>query len=235
MSEDRLRRWRLVLGGDEADGTDVQLGREDRGIDGALEAVYGEKRGGLGASAPTVARWLGELRANFPAGRGAGRAAGRDRPARAAPAAARARGARLGHARRAPGGDADEPPRRAARGEPAGRAPARPAGRRGHRAKARRPHAQRRPRRARPQRAHDAAEAGRDRLGPHDPGQPAPLPAGTPDGDPGAARRPRAQAALAGGRADPRARPEREHGHLGGPRRRARRQPRVDPDPRRRG
>ena len=57
-----------MLGGDEADGTDVQLGREDRGIDGALEAVYGEKRGGLGASAPTVARWLGELRANFPAG-----------------------------------------------------------------------------------------------------------------------------------------------------------------------
>ena len=68
MSDDRLRRWRLVLGGDEADGTDVRLGREDRGIDGALEAVYGEKRGGLGASAPTVARWLGELRANFPAG-----------------------------------------------------------------------------------------------------------------------------------------------------------------------
>ena len=50
MSDDRLKRWRLVLGGDEADGTDVQLGREDRGIDGALEAVYGEKRGGLGAS-----------------------------------------------------------------------------------------------------------------------------------------------------------------------------------------
>jgi Mg-chelatase subunit ChlD len=68
MSEDRLRRWRLVLGGDEADGTDVRLGREDRGIDGALEAVYGDRRGGLGASAPTVARWLGELRANFPAG-----------------------------------------------------------------------------------------------------------------------------------------------------------------------
>ena len=63
-----MRRWRLVLGGDEADGTDVQLGREDRGIDGALEAVYGERRGGLGASAPNVARWLGELRAHFPTG-----------------------------------------------------------------------------------------------------------------------------------------------------------------------
>ena len=68
MSEERLRRWRLVLGGEEAEGTGVQLGREDRGMDGALDAVYGEQRGGLGASAPRVARWLGELRSHFPAG-----------------------------------------------------------------------------------------------------------------------------------------------------------------------
>ena len=56
-----------MLGGDEADGTDVRLGKEDRGVDAALDAVYGERRGGLGASAPTVARWLGDLRASFPA------------------------------------------------------------------------------------------------------------------------------------------------------------------------
>src|SRR3954452_22748055 len=68
MSEERLRRWRLVLGGEEADGTGVRLDREDRGIDGALDAVYGERQGGLGASAPTVARWLGELRSHFPSG-----------------------------------------------------------------------------------------------------------------------------------------------------------------------
>ena len=68
-----------------------------------------------------------------------------------------------------------------------------------------------------------APAARRDRLGPHDPGQPAPLPARAPDGHPGAARRPRAPAALARGRADPRARPERQHGRLGRPRRRARR------------
>src|SRR3954469_21241619 len=37
-------------------------------MDGALAAVYGERRGGLGGSAPTVARWLGELRAHFPSG-----------------------------------------------------------------------------------------------------------------------------------------------------------------------
>src|SRR3954469_3691910 len=68
MSEERLRRWRLVLGGEEADGTGVALSGRDQGMDGALAAVYGERRGGLGGSAPTVARWLGELRAHFPSG-----------------------------------------------------------------------------------------------------------------------------------------------------------------------
>jgi VWA domain containing CoxE-like protein len=68
MSEERMRRWRLVLGGEEADGTEVQLGFSDRGMDGALDAVYGDRRGGLQGSAPTVARWLGELRAHFPSG-----------------------------------------------------------------------------------------------------------------------------------------------------------------------
>ena len=68
MSEERLRRWRLVLGGGEAEGTGAELGREDRGIDGALDAVYGSRQGGLGASAPGVARWLGELRSHFPSG-----------------------------------------------------------------------------------------------------------------------------------------------------------------------
>lgn len=68
MSEDRLTRWRLVLGGDEADGTEVRLEKHERDMDGALDAVYGDRRGGLGSSAPNVARWLGELRSHFPAG-----------------------------------------------------------------------------------------------------------------------------------------------------------------------
>jgi Mg-chelatase subunit ChlD len=63
-----MRRWRLVLGGDAADGTDVRLSAGDAAMDGALDAVYGEREGGLGGSAPTVARWLGELRARFPSG-----------------------------------------------------------------------------------------------------------------------------------------------------------------------
>ena len=68
MSDARLRRWRLVLGGDEAEGTGVRLGKEDQAMDGALDAVYGSRSGGLGGSAPTVARWLGELRSHFPSG-----------------------------------------------------------------------------------------------------------------------------------------------------------------------
>ncbi len=68
MSDPRLRRWRLVLGGEEADGTEVRLAGDDAAMDGALDAVYGERAGDLSGSAPTVARWLGELRARFPSG-----------------------------------------------------------------------------------------------------------------------------------------------------------------------
>ncbi|MEU7692867.1 VWA domain-containing protein [Microbispora hainanensis] len=65
--EERLRRWRLVLGG-AAEGT---LEGVDARMDAALTALYDaqEQRGaGLGASAPRVARWLGDIRECFPAG-----------------------------------------------------------------------------------------------------------------------------------------------------------------------
>ncbi|WP_336205576.1 VWA domain-containing protein [Nonomuraea sp. LPB2021202275-12-8] len=71
--DERLRRWRLVLGGGEADGTGCGLKGGDAAMDGALAAVYGEqgaaqggRSGGLGASAPRVARWLGDIRSYFP-------------------------------------------------------------------------------------------------------------------------------------------------------------------------
>lgn len=65
--EDRLRRWRLILGGGEADGTGVDLGAADAGIDRALEALYdAERTAGLGGSAPRIARWLGDVRSYFP-------------------------------------------------------------------------------------------------------------------------------------------------------------------------
>ena len=80
---ERLRRWRMVLGaGDPAspDGTGVSLDGEDRQMDACLSALYdapptsgqrgrSQKRGGgLGASAPTIARWLGDIRRYFPIG-----------------------------------------------------------------------------------------------------------------------------------------------------------------------
>ncbi|MFC5477068.1 VWA domain-containing protein [Massilia suwonensis] len=61
------RRWRLVLGGDAAD---APLAQADLAMDRALDALYGaqpgEPRAGLGASAPNVARWLGDIRQYFP-------------------------------------------------------------------------------------------------------------------------------------------------------------------------
>ncbi|MGD1895491.1 MAG: VWA domain-containing protein [Phormidesmis sp.] len=88
---ERLRRWRLVLGGGEADGIiaeaegqegmageadtaggqgkHLNLGSGDREMDQALAALYGDgkkRRGGLQKSAPNVARWLGDIRKYFP-------------------------------------------------------------------------------------------------------------------------------------------------------------------------
>ncbi|WP_329220343.1 VWA domain-containing protein [Streptomyces sp. NBC_01485] len=73
--QERLRRWRLVLGGDTADGTGHGLTGRDAAMDGALTALYGagdrartgrDRAAGLGASAPSVARWLGDIRRYFP-------------------------------------------------------------------------------------------------------------------------------------------------------------------------
>ncbi|MFF4366555.1 VWA domain-containing protein [Streptomyces sp. NPDC001594] len=73
---ERLRRWRMVLGGDGgADGTGLALSGRDAAMDAALAALYGgggdgkgpgERSAGLGGSAPRVARWLGDIRAYFP-------------------------------------------------------------------------------------------------------------------------------------------------------------------------
>ncbi len=68
MSE-RLRRWRMMLGGDEADGTGTSLSGVDAKRDATLEALYDrqeDRRGGLGGSSPRVARWLGDIRGYFP-------------------------------------------------------------------------------------------------------------------------------------------------------------------------
>jgi Mg-chelatase subunit ChlD len=75
---ERARRWRLALGGAAGgEGTGYQLGSGDATIDAALAALYdadrdpggdgrGGRGGGLNASAPRVAQWLGDIRRHFP-------------------------------------------------------------------------------------------------------------------------------------------------------------------------
>ena len=69
-STENYRRWRLALGDNEDTSS---LSERDMRIDRALSALYGSgsatggsKTGGLGASAPRVARWLDDIREFFP-------------------------------------------------------------------------------------------------------------------------------------------------------------------------
>jgi Mg-chelatase subunit ChlD len=74
-TEERNRRWTLALGVDpEADGGGSPLSESDQRMSAALSSLYGDgdddklknRRGGLGASAPRVAKWLGDIREFFP-------------------------------------------------------------------------------------------------------------------------------------------------------------------------
>jgi len=79
-TDERQRRWRMILGGGAADGIGCGLQGDDKAMDGALAALYdsdrrgslgdtrnsGERRGGSEGSAPNVARWLGDIRTYFP-------------------------------------------------------------------------------------------------------------------------------------------------------------------------
>ena len=67
-ADERARRWTLALGVDE---DAAALSPADRRIAAALSALYDDDerkgRGSLGASAPRVATWLGDIREFFPA------------------------------------------------------------------------------------------------------------------------------------------------------------------------
>ena len=68
MADSREERWRLVLGRAAEEELAVDLAEHELGMDRTLEALYdGNRRGGLGASSPNVARWLGDIRSYFPA------------------------------------------------------------------------------------------------------------------------------------------------------------------------
>jgi Mg-chelatase subunit ChlD len=79
---ERLRRWRLLLGAPAGPGLGLGTGpgsgldQPDQAVDTALAALYdtgpqpgrpaAPRTAGLGGSAPTVARWLGDIRTYFP-------------------------------------------------------------------------------------------------------------------------------------------------------------------------
>ena len=76
---ERLRRWRLLLGGGDGEGTGTGLAGDDLAMDRALAALYGgggfsrggsgekdNRNVGMGASQPSVSRWLGDIRTYFP-------------------------------------------------------------------------------------------------------------------------------------------------------------------------
>lgn len=75
MTDERERRWRLALGAAPSGRTDA-LSAQDAAMDAALAVLYdndgsgagGRTRrgGGLGRSAPRVARWLADIRTYFP-------------------------------------------------------------------------------------------------------------------------------------------------------------------------
>jgi len=67
LATDRMQRWRLVLGDAAQDSCGAALSADLLRADAALEALYDAPRaGGLGASCPNVARWLGDIRDFFP-------------------------------------------------------------------------------------------------------------------------------------------------------------------------
>lgn len=66
-SETELRKWRLILGAQQQDGTGFSLSPQDQRMDAALEALYdNDRKGGLGPSSSNVSRWLGDIRNFFP-------------------------------------------------------------------------------------------------------------------------------------------------------------------------
>ena len=65
--EERLERWRLILGRQADPEAEINLQGRAKGVDRVLEALYDSgRKAGLGSSSPNVNRWLGDIRRYFP-------------------------------------------------------------------------------------------------------------------------------------------------------------------------
>ena len=61
--DERLLKWRLILGKNADLSGEIELSEEMKSMDNALDALYdSEQKGGLGSSSPNVNRWLGDIR-----------------------------------------------------------------------------------------------------------------------------------------------------------------------------
>lgn len=69
---EKIRRWKLILGNDNNPVSGFNMSKNDIDIDSALDYLYGknhenqEGKAGLGNSSPKVTRWLGDIRKYFP-------------------------------------------------------------------------------------------------------------------------------------------------------------------------
>lgn len=69
VEDTRLLRWRMVVGTQADEALGKPGGGQMHEMDQSLSALYEStksRRGGLGGSAPSVARWLGDIRKYFP-------------------------------------------------------------------------------------------------------------------------------------------------------------------------
>ena len=65
--DERLKRWRLVLGNEADPDNEIGLPKAAKGMDRVLQALYdNDRKGGLGKSTPQINRWLGDIRRYFP-------------------------------------------------------------------------------------------------------------------------------------------------------------------------
>lgn len=66
-TDDRLHRWRMILGSAADPAQETTLSEQELGMDRVLNALYdSDRQGGLGSSSPNVNRWLGDIRKYFP-------------------------------------------------------------------------------------------------------------------------------------------------------------------------